>query len=166
MHFSENVALRPRFQIQVSETKEKLLQAFEASKTTHKEYVISIVDDHIFIRIPKAKQHFWSPQLHLELRSTDTKDLFLHGLFGPNPTVWTLFMFLHFVVATLFIGMGAWAYSNFALGNSYTLQVGLMFLLIAVWFALYFAGTMGKRAGQKETNELYSFMKSILQQPS
>lgn len=163
MQLSENVVLRPRFQMQRLETKEQLVAAFAGAKAKNKQYILSIVDDHIFIRIPKEKQHFWSPQLHLEIR-TDEKNskIMLHGLFGPNPTVWTLFMFLHFVVATLFLGCGAWAYSNFALEQSYKPQLFMMLFLIAGWFILYFAGSMGKKAGQKETNELYSFMETTL----
>lgn len=165
MHFSDNVVLRPRFQIQLSATKEELLDAFEHSKIAHKHYIISIVDDHIFIRIPKVKQHFWSPQLHLELRTNDTTGISLYGLFGPNPTVWTLFMFLHFVVAIVFIGVGAWGYSNLALNQPYILQVCIMLFLIAVWFILYLAGSLGKKAGRKETQELYNFMKTIVKKP-
>lgn len=162
MQLSENVVLRPRFQMERLETKEQLIAAFTAAKEKHKQYVLSIVDDHIFIRIPKEKQHFWSPQLHLEIRTDDESKIRLHGLFGPNPIVWTLFMFLHFVVAILFLGCGAWAYSNFALEQSYTPQLFMMLFLIAAWFILYFAGSMGKKAGQKETNELYSFMETTL----
>ncbi|HBR54601.1 MAG TPA: GTP-binding protein [Flavobacteriaceae bacterium] len=165
MHLSENIVLRPRFQFQVSATKDELLAAFQNAKKSQKAYILSIVDDHIFIKIPKQKQHFWSPQLHLELRTNEDSGLMLHGLFGPNPTVWTLFMFLHFVVATLFIGLGAWAYSNYALDQSYRLQLVMMFVLIGIWFTLYFAGRMGKKAGRKETNELYSFMQSIVSIP-
>ncbi|MAK36750.1 MAG: GTP-binding protein, partial [Flavobacteriaceae bacterium] len=94
MHLSENIVLRPRFQFQVSATKDELLAAFQNAKKSQKAYILSIVDDHIFIKIPKQKQHFWSPQLHLELRTNEDSGLMLHGLFGPNPTVWTLFMFL------------------------------------------------------------------------
>ena len=163
MQLSENVILRPRFKMKRNETREQLITIFETAKATQEDYKISIVDDHIFIRIPKAKQHFWSPQLHLELRDKETSgDITLHGLFGPNPTVWTLFMFLHFLVATLFIGAGVWAYGNAALDKSIAPQITMMIILIAIWFALYFGGRMGRATGNKETNELYSFMKKTL----
>ena len=79
--------LRPRFKIQLSETPEQLLAAFEQAKASNKKYVIYSIDDHIFIKIPKERQHFWSPQLHLELSTNETPDIVLHGLFGPSPTV-------------------------------------------------------------------------------
>ena len=76
---------------------EAILSDFENEKTTQSEFIITRVDDHVFIKFPKDKQHFWSPQLHLEINKVDDNSSTLHGLFGPNPTVWTLFMFLHFL---------------------------------------------------------------------
>ncbi len=84
-------------------------------------------------------------------------------MYGPNPTVWTLFMFLHFFVAVVFIGFGAWAYSNLSLGNSYTVQVGVMILMAILWFVLYFAGRMGKHKGKDEMQLLCNFMKNVLE---
>ncbi|NNL16653.1 MAG: GTP-binding protein, partial [Flavobacteriaceae bacterium] len=112
MPLSNEVVLRPRFKIELNRSNEDALKTFDAAKKSQTDFIISRVDDHVFIRFPKAKQHFWSPQLHLEINEVDEKSSLLHGLFGPNPTVWTMFMFLHFFVAVVFIGFAAWAYSN------------------------------------------------------
>lgn len=162
MSLSNEVVLRPRFKIEIEEENEKALEAFEKLKKAQSDFVVSRVDDHVFIRIPKSKQHFWSPQLHLEINKKDDKTSWLSGLYGPNPTVWTLFMFLHFFVAVVFIGFGAWAYSNWSLGNSFAIQIGVMGLMVVTWFVLYFAGRMGKRKGQPEMQELCNFMKDAL----
>jgi hypothetical protein len=124
---------------------------------------VSRVDDHVFIKIPKAKQHFWSPQLHLEINTYDNTNLStVHGLFGPNPTVWTLFMFLHFVVVGLFLGFGIWAYANWSLETSYTIQLTITCLMVLVWFVLYFGGRIGKKAGTDQMHELHHFMRDTL----
>ncbi len=162
MSLSNEVVLRPRFNIELNQDNESALEAFDAIKKTQNDFVISRVDDHVFIRIPKNKQHFWSPQLHLEINEVDEKSSLLHGLFGPNPTVWTLFMFLHFFVAVVFIGFGAWAYSNWSLGNSYGLQIGVMVFMVVLWFALYFAGRIGKSTGKEEMHLLHDFMNKTL----
>ena len=86
----------------------------------------------------------------------------LHGLFGPNPTVWTMFMFLHFFVAGLFIAFGIWTYSNWTLENPFGLQLGLMLLMVAAWFGLYLAGRFGKHKGKDEMHQLYDFMNITL----
>ena len=103
MSLSNEVILRPRFKFDVNYNNENLLNLFEETRNAQSEFIVSRVDDHVFIKIPKEKQHFWSPQLHLEIMEVDDNHSRLFGLFGPNPTVWTMFMFFHFVVAILFI---------------------------------------------------------------
>ena len=71
-------------------------------------------------------------------------------------------MFLHFAVACLFIGFGIWAYTKATLDEPYALQVLLMCFMILAWFALYFAGRMGKAKGRPEMYQLYGFMKDVL----
>ena len=71
-------------------------------------------------------------------------------------------MFLHFFVAVIFIGFGAWAYSNWSLGTSYGLQIGVMILMAISWFILYFAGRIGKKTGLEQMHELHHFMRDTL----
>jgi hypothetical protein len=148
--------------LELHQTKDSVLKAFEDKKVGQKKYLISLVDDHVFIKIPKHDQHFWSPQLHIEMESTGEGKSLLHGFFGPNPTVWTLFIFLHVIVATLFLGFGIWAYTNHTLQNTYGFQMGVMLLLVLLWIGLYFGGRIGKATGKKQMNELYQFMKETL----
>lgn len=162
MSLSNEIVLRPRFKVEIEESNEIALKAFESSKSEQKDFIVNRVDDHVFIRLPKEKQHFWSPQLHLEINKKDDKTSWLHGLYGPNPTVWTMFIFLHFLVVVMFLGFGAWAYSNWSLGNSYSIQVGVMVLMVALWFVLYFAGRLGKQKGKGEMQQLCNFMKDVL----
>jgi hypothetical protein len=156
------IILRPRFKFEVASANETLLKGFEVQKTKQNDFVVSRVDDHVFIRFPKHLQHYWSPQLHLEINEIDQNSCTVHGLFGPNPTVWTLFMFLHFVVAGLFIAFGIWWYTNAVLGENYTLQVALTSLTVVCWFLLYFIGRIGKSKGTPEMYKLHAFMRDTL----
>ena len=162
MALSNEIVLRPRFKIELDKDNESVLKDFEKAKSNQKDFIVSRVDDHVFIRIPKEKQHFWSPQLHLEINAVEDGSSLLHGLFGPNPTVWTMFMFLHFAVAGFFIAFGIWAYTNYALKESFALQLALMFLMVVCWFALYFAGRLGRFKGKDEMHQLYDFMNKSL----
>lgn len=157
-----NIVLRPRFKIELKKSHTSLLKAFEATKLSQKDFIVSRVDDHVFIKLPKAKQHFWSPQLHLEINKIEHNKSQLYGLFGPNPTVWTLFIFLHFAVAGLFIVFCIWTYSNYALKKDYQLQIWGMAGMLIIWFILYFAGRISKSSNQKEMNDLYVFMSEVL----
>lgn len=162
MSITNEIVLRPRFKKELNHDHTTILKTFEDSKQTCKIYKIVRVDDHIFIRLPKHDQQFWSPQLHLEINEIDDKTCMLHGLFGPNPTVWTMFMFLHFLVAGLFIAFGIWTYTNWTLQNPYGFQLGLMLMMVAAWFVLYFAGRYGRRKGKSEMHALYDFMDTTL----
>ncbi len=162
MELSNDIILRPRFKFDVSADNEKLLKGFEDAKNNQSDFIVSRVDDHVFIKFPKQVQHFWSPQLNLEINEKDKSNSTVHGLFGPNPTVWTMFMFFHFVAAGLFFGFAIWAYTNFTLGNSYAIQLFLTLFMVVIWFVLYFAGRMGRTKGKPEMYQLHGFMKDTL----
>ncbi|MBT8263444.1 MAG: GTP-binding protein [Bacteroidia bacterium] len=162
MSLPNEVVLRPRFKIELERSNEDALQAFELLKKTSKDFVITRVDDHVFLKIPRDKQHYWSPQLDLEIVTFEEGKSQLHGVFGPKPTVWTMFMFLHFAVASLFIGFGIWAYTRASLDEPFSVQLLLMGFMVLAWFVLYFAGRMGKAAGKDEMHLLYNFMKETL----
>ncbi|MEA1785805.1 GTP-binding protein [Arenibacter sp. GZD96] len=156
-----DLALRPRFQREIKKPKAFLLDVFEKSQQSP--FIVSRVDDHVFLRFNKKNSHFWSPQLHLEIVEKNEESCTIHGLFGPNPTLWTFFMFVHFGVATLFIALGVWLYSNLALQKPYGLQLTAMVMLIVIWFALYFFGRVGRHKGKPQMNALNAFMKSVLE---
>lgn len=166
MPITNDIVLRPRFKIELNEDNTSVLKRFEASKTSQSNFTVTRLDNHVFIKYPKKDQHFWSPQLHLEIDKVDANSSLLHGLFGPNPTVWTMFMFLHFIVATVFLAFGIWAYSNWSLGNDFIIQASVMVLMIIIWFVLYFAGRIGRDSSKTEMHKLYSFMQRILNEES
>ena len=162
MSVNNEIVLRPRFQLELNKNNEEVLKVFENAKNSQKEFIITRVDDHVFIKIPKTEQHFWSPQLHLEIMEIDQKSSKLFGLFGPNPTVWTMFMFLHFAVAGIFIGFAIWAYTNWSLGNDFAVQLFVALFMVVIWFGLYFGGRIGKAAGKNQMLLLHKFMNKTL----
>ncbi len=162
MSLENEIVLRPRFKFDVECNNEELLKLFDATKKAQSGFIVSSSDDHVFIKFPKAKQHFWSPQLHLEINENEDKNSTIYGLFGPNPTVWTMFMFFHFIVVGLFLGFGVWAYTNWSLNTDYAIQLFLTLFMIIIWFVLYFAGRMGKKTGMDEMHLLHHFMRDTL----
>ena len=155
------IVLRPRFQLQIPKNKENVLSKFEGLKEDP--FLVKRLDEHVFIKFNQKEHHFWSPQLHLEIDEVDDISCKLYGVFGPNPTLWTFFMFVHFVVATLFIIIGIWAYSSASLDKNYHIQVGLMVLLVLIWFVLYFAGRSGKKKGKPQMQQLLDLMQNVLE---
>ncbi len=155
-----DIVLRPRFQLELSHPKDNVLSNFEQSKKPP--FLVKRVDEHLFIKFNQEQHHFWSPQIHLEIDEIDENNCKLYGVFGPNPTLWTFFMFLHFAVATVFVILAIWAYSSAALNKPYDLQIGLMVFMVFLWFVLYVLGRVGKRKGKPQMQELYGFMMDVL----
>ncbi|MEX0289985.1 MAG: GTP-binding protein [Flavobacteriaceae bacterium] len=151
-----DIVLRPRFEMELPFSQEVILETFE--NTVQKPFLIKRIDEHVFIKFNPQEHQFWSPQLHLEFYETKENECKLIGIFGPNPTLWTFFMFLHFGVATLFVILGVWAYSNAALEKPYGIQVGLMVLMVLIWIILYVFGRMGKHKGKPQMHALYDLV--------
>lgn len=158
MQLSNEIVLRPRFEMETNKSCKQIADVFVEAKKNQDRFVISCVDDHIFIKPPNNNQHFWSPQLHLELTQHSENRCTIHGFFGPNPTVWTLFIFLHVAIGILFMVDLTWLYSNFNLGNSIALQISVAVILLILWVLLYVAGRIGKKKGKPGMRELYDFM--------
>ncbi|MBT8253720.1 MAG: GTP-binding protein [Flavobacteriaceae bacterium] len=163
MSLPNEIILRPRFKMELDASNESVLKLFDEAKSNQDEFLVTRVDDHVFMKIPYDRQHFWSPQLHLEIIEIDRDHCVLHGLFGPKPSVWTMFMFLHFIVAGLFMGFGIWTYTSWSLDNDFAIQLFLTLLMVVFWFVLYFAGRLGKATGKAEIQELHWFMVDVLQ---
>ena len=117
MELGEEIVLRPRFSMDLKTDAEHALQAFEAVKHNSEGVVVTRWSI-MFLKIPKHLQHFWSPQLDLEITSFEAAKLpyadYLDQTCGMD-----LFMFLHFAVASLFIAFGIWAYTNATLKSPY-----------------------------------------------
>ena len=154
---TNEIVLRPRFQLNLKTDIDHLKQTFDQSSKDP--FLIKRLDEHVYIRFKKSETTFWSPQLHLELMSFEEGVSKIHGVFGPNPTLWTFFMFLHFGVGTLFIILGIFAYSNHSLGHDITFWMAGMIFLVLIWFALYAFGRMGKSKGKGQMDQLKAFLK-------
>ncbi|MDG2194711.1 MAG: GTP-binding protein [Polaribacter sp.] len=156
--------LRPRFSIDFEESQQEILQNFQTTlKDSNCVYDSKIVAEHIFIDIPKKENHFWSPQLHLEILTTENNTSIVKGLFGPKPQVWTLFMFVHFIVAAAFIVFLILFYTKWRLHSSYVFPLVMLIVLPIFWGVLYFLGKVGKATGNKQMEELYVFMLKTLE---
>lgn len=162
MAVSNTIILRPRFKISITANHKTLLTAFETTNAVKTGFVVSRVDAHLFIRLPIQKQHFWSPQLHLEIIEEGEEKATVNGLFGPKPSVWTMFMFFHFVIAIFFIAFGIWTYTNYKLNTSFGLSLFFTLFMVVLWIVFYFIGRLGKAKGRPEMQLLYNFMNQTL----
>ncbi len=157
------VLLKPRFQLELEENQQDILEKFKANmKDENCKYCSKISGNHVFIDIPKTEEHFWSPQLQVEILKGEKDNTVVKGILGPKPQVWTFFMFLHFVVALAFIVFFVWFYVQWSLDKDYQIQLYILIALPIVWVILYFSGQSGKKLGYKQMVELDDFLMKTL----
>lgn len=162
-YLNSDIHLRPRFKMYFNESQDVLISKFKKNlKSENCNFCGKIVDGHIVIDVPADENHFWSPQLNIEIENDNSEKTIVKGLFGPKPQLWTLFMFFHFAVAVAFIGFSIMAYVQWTLkednGKALIIVIGLPIL----WIVMYFLGRIGRRKGHKQMDELYGFMMKTL----
>ncbi|NVK53232.1 MAG: ABC transporter ATP-binding protein [Flavobacteriaceae bacterium] len=157
------IHLRPRFRIELQENHQTVIQKFKEALEHEKRYPSKFVDGHIVIDVPKEKEHFWSPQLNLEVEKIDEQNCLLKGLFGPKPQVWTLFMFVHFAAAIAFMVFATMLYVKWSLDESIVFALIMTIFLPILWVVLYVFGRIGKSTGHAQMDELHKVMERILE---
>lgn len=162
---NQDFHLRPRFSIPHSATHEALVLSIEnkLSEIEHP-YKVKKVDAHFFFDIPTKEQHYWSPQLQIEIVDDYNGASIVKGLFGPKPQVWTMFMFLHLIVGSLFIIFGIMWYVRWSLDNEVFVPMFMTVTMPIIWVALYFFGRWGRRQGKDQMEELYQLLLKTLKQ--
>ncbi|MFY0602925.1 MAG: ABC transporter ATP-binding protein [Flavobacteriaceae bacterium] len=157
------IFLRPRFSLDVDENEETILKNIKDTfLNAKKKYKTKIVDGHIFIDVPDKAAHFWSPQLHLEVVEKSEHSCVVKGLFGPKPQVWTLFMFLHFIIGTAFLIFAIMLYVRYSLHERFAFPLIMVIALPIVWVLMYFLGRIGRDTGQKQMKEMQVLLKQSL----
>ena len=156
------IFLKPRFHIDFDMEAKTLVSKIKTEVEQEEKFRTKIVDNHLVIDVPLEKDQFWSPQLHIEIEELHEKSSKLKGLFGPKPQVWTLFMFIHFGVATAFVIFGIIAYSNWSLHKDMFFPIVMLIVLPIIWVTLYFLGSIGKATGKEQMEELKQFTKELL----
>lgn len=160
---NSDIHLRPRFKMDFDESQQKIISKFKENlNDADCKYCSKIVDGHVIIDVPIDENHFWSPQLNIEIEEVGNGKAIVKGLFGPKPQVWTLFMFFHFAVAVAFIGFLIMAYVKWTLKTNYTFPLIMVIALPILWVVMYFLGRLGKKKGHKQMDELYVFMMKTL----
>lgn len=163
MEIEKQIQLRPRFEKVVRKPVPEIIDTAKRLKDSLKlKYTINILDEHIWIYIGKENKKVYSPHLHLELEELENGDTKVKGLYGPEPGLWTMFIFLHFVVAGIFIIFAVFAYSNRSLGQPYGIHLAIMVLMLIAWFSLYFTARNNRKKGMPQAYELEKVMEEML----
>ncbi|HLF51137.1 hypothetical protein [Flavobacterium sp.] len=163
MDANNEARLLLRFYKDVEENIDTVLQKFEDYKKNNlNDCLLKIKHNHIWLDISDSKKEYWSPHLHLELEEKSENETHIRGLFGPEPTLWTFFMFLHFIIAGVFVIFTGIAYSNHVLKSPIQMNLVVMGLMVIIWFLLYFIAKQIRFRGHEQMNDLEKVFLEII----
>jgi len=154
-------AIRPRFRIKSSLSKEEIVGRIHKKLEQQKGKVVGIqIDTHIILKIPIAQQHYWSPQLDVEIETIDNQSI-IKGLFGPRPSVWFMYVFFYSVLGFIGVMVMIMGFSQLNLGLSARI-LWLLPLLTILFLIAFSTAKAGQKLGANEMLFLYQFLlKSI-----
>ena len=156
-----NLRIRPRFRKEVSDApeivKDKIKTALESNSAN---CTGKIVDSHVIFKIPVGQQHYWSPQLTLDLEPKTGGSL-IRGLYGPKPGVWTMFVFFYSAIGFLTMMGLIFGLSQMTLKmDPYGLwAVPIGGILLIGFFVI---SKIGQRLGQEQMQQLKDFLDDSL----
>jgi hypothetical protein len=164
MEPEKELKLRFRFDKVVSKPIEDILESCENLKATvEPDYKIKISDLHVWFTIGILRREKYSPNLHIEIEKMEDGNTFIKGTYGPDPVLWTLFMFLHFVVAGVFLIFMVIVYSKWALHQPFRFDLMVMFTMVLLWFLLYFIARLNRSRGISQMKELEELFNKVIE---
>ncbi len=153
--------IRPRFQKEVSDAPEivtaKIKTALESKDATCSG---KIIKNYMVLKIPTSQQHYWSPQLTLELESKKSGSR-IRGLYGPKPGVWTMFVFFYSSIGFLTLMGLIFGLSQMLLKmNPYGLWAVLIGGILLI--GLFIMSKIGQGLGLEQMHQLKDFLDNSL----
>lgn len=157
---NDQLQLKPRFKVEVEDV-ESFTNAISKKENTSERVSIKRLDEHLWLSIPKAERTYYSPRLHIEIEQKDNIHI-LHCTFGPDPSLWTLFMFIHFFLGISFLGLLVWLYTNTALEKSNFIVYSLLSLIVLAWTGLYLFARQNRKKAAPQSKQLLEALKNYI----
>ena len=155
--------IRPRIRVETEYSPDQLRDVFSQKlKQDRSKIEGTVLSNFVSIAPVKEDQHYWSPQLTITIEKTEHGSL-LRGLYGPKPSVWTMFVFFYSVIgfAVLIVSMIGLSYWSLNKGSTI---LWLVPVLILLFLTLYLVAYLGQKFGQKQMIHLHHFMEECLGQ--
>ena len=162
------VQMRPTFLLETElndkEVMQRLANSFSRRSDGHEpvSYHGQFTGHHGMISIDGASRHFWSPWMHLEVRSTEQGRQVM-GRFSPHPSIWTGFMFSFLMISVLILFAAMFGVSQQLSNQSpwayYFIPLGL--LVIAV---LWFVSKAGQKLAQAKMEQMRTRLEECLRE--
>ncbi len=152
--------VRPRFEFKSDKSIDEINDVLRSKLKSDTELKVSGRKNHLVISILEDKRHFWSPQCNLNIEESEEGTV-IHGLYGPNPNVWTIFVFAYTIIIVAIFFISIFGFSNVSLGKEAPI-LWVLPVLIILLLALYVSGQIGQKLGAEETFSIHHFIQDSL----
>lgn len=155
--------VRPRFKFHFEDNAEAFIDLVSIQlKQENASCIGKINASHIALLIPIKDQHYWSPQLSITFDSVENNSgCIVRGLYGPNPSIWTMFVFFYALIAFAILVISMIGGSQLSLGHSASilwLIPGLIILFLTLFLVAYF----GQKKGEEQMVTLHQFVEECI----
>lgn len=156
-----DIRMRPQFDFDVScdysQSFKRLAQALESTSEVNG----TVFADSAILKIPAGNAHLWTPQLKVSVEKSPTGGCRIHGLIGPRPSIWSLFMASYvawsfIIMMSLVFGSSqamlsqeAWAF--------WGAPAGLLGLVLT-----YATARLGRSIGRPQSRQLKNFLEESI----
>lgn len=154
---SNKIVIRPKFNLISELSTEEITNTLKKALNSENASIKGVVlESHIILRIPLVEQHYWSPQLDIDIEETVT-GCSINGRFGPRSSVWLMYIFFYSILAFISLIIMIMGFAQLNLGLSAHILWGLHITGITFLF-LFFTAKAGQKLGKEEMQKLYDFL--------
>lgn len=154
--------IRPRIRLETHYSPDQLRNIFSKNLKLYDSKIKgTVLPNFIYIAPVEKDQHYWSPQLTITIEEKEDGSL-IRGLYGPKPSVWTMFVFFYSIIGFATLIMLMIGLSYLSLGKATTI-FWFVLLLIVLFLTLYLVAYFGQKFGQKQMIYLHHFIEKCLE---
>lgn len=158
--------LRPRFKLKINVTAEKALEQLSEKAKADTTVVAVKANRYVFLKIPQAQQHYWSPELSVRMEEEEFTDYTtVYCLLGPRQSIWLLFAFFYGFIACFSVIGGIFGLVKYQLSNNanwlWIIPIGVVLIL-----SLFVVSKLGQNKGRDQMLHLVSFVYHSLDEVS
>lgn len=154
--------IRPKYHLKSKTPPSLLLEEIQHRLAESSEVIGKIVENHVYLCMPESEQHYWSPELRINIDS-EGGETTIRGIAGPNGKVWATFMVFYLLAVMLFIFGGSLGVSAWFLGLSsdwlWSIPASVVLYLIILFSAKY-----GQKLGRSQLMQLRGFLDQCIAQ--
>ncbi len=150
--------IRPRFSLKINCDPEKAM--FHIINSLPKDPTVNGVRStkSVFIKLPKEKQHYWSPEITVRIEKQDHLNYTnVHCLIGPRQAVWAMFSLIYAAIIIVISFAGMFGMVQYQM-DGYSPWLWVIPIGLLTFSTVFITSKMGQKKGRDEMLHLVSFV--------